>query len=307
MNLERARVGVACGLGAFLWWACAVFYFKALRHVSAPEILAHRILWSSLLLVGILSARGRLRATALALRNLRTAVTLATTTCLIACIWYIFVWAVVHDRILETSMGYFIYPLVSAALGFIFLRERFRPLQLIGILLACLGVAIQWISDGRIPAISLALAFTFGFYGLLRKRVRVDGVAGLAAETFLLSPVALWYLVQLDSSGALAFAHTDRPTDLLLLAAGLVTAVPLVLFVEGAKRLRYATLGVLQYAMPTMTFVIAVFVFGEPFDLLQLIAFGVIWAAVVIYCADTVRESLRGRRAVITHRVEIST
>jgi chloramphenicol-sensitive protein RarD len=294
MDHERARAGVAYGLGAFLWWGCAVFYFKAIQHVSVAEILAHRIVWSALLLTGFLAASGRLRATVLAVREFRTAATLAGTTCLLACNWFIFVWAVGHDRVLETSMGYFIYPLVSVALGFIFLRERFRSLQLIGILQACLAVAILGVYGGRIPLVSLALAFSFSFYGLLRKKVKVDGVAGLAAETVFLSPLALSYMIYLDSADMLMFTCTDSFTDILLLSAGLVTAVPLVLFVNGARRLRYATIGVLQYTMPTITFLIAVFVFGEPFDSVQLIAFGTIWAAVVFYCADTVRESLRG-------------
>ncbi len=300
MARERERAGVAYSLGAFLWWGCAVFYFKAIRHVSAAEILAHRILWSALLLTGFLIASGRLRSTVLAVRELRTAATLAGTTCLIACSWFVFVWAVGHERVLETSMGYFIYPLVTVALGFGFLRERFRALQVIGIFLACLAVAILGIYGGRIPLISLALAFTFGLYGLLRKQVKVDGVAGLAVETVFLSPLALSYVLYLDSAGRLVFAHTDRLTDFLLLAAGPVTTVPLVLFVNGARRLRYATIGVLQYTMPTMTFLIAVFVFGEPFDSIRLIAFVAIWAAVVVYCADTIRDSLRanGARAV---------
>jgi chloramphenicol-sensitive protein RarD len=305
MDHARAQSGVAYGLGANIWWGCVVFYFKAIQHVSVAEILAHRIVWSAILLTGFLLASGRLRATVLALQEFRTAATLAGTTCLIACNWFIFVWAVGHDRVLETSMGYFIYPLVGVALGFIFLRERFRSLQWIGILLACLAVAILGVYGGQIPLVSLALAFSFGFYGLLRKKVKVDGVAGLAVETVFLSPLALSYMVYLNSAGMLMFTHSDRLTDILLLAAGLVTTVPLVLFVNGAKRLRYATIGVLQYTMPTMTFLIAVFIFGEPFDSVQLIAFGAIWAAVVLYCTDTVRESL-GRRAVVTHRVETS-
>jgi chloramphenicol-sensitive protein RarD len=288
---EQPQLGVVCALGAFLWWGCAVFYFKAIEHVPATEILAHRILWSAVLMVGYLVATRRLRTTALAVWNYRTASTLAITTILIACSWFIFVWAVTHDRVLETSMGYFLCPLVSVGLGFLFLGERFRSLQFVGIVLACLAVAILGIHTGKIPAVSLALAFTFGFYGLLRKRAKVDGVAGLAAESLMLSPLALSYLVYLDSADAMVFGHGDRVTDLLLTAAGVVTAVPLVLFVTGARRLRYATIGILQYLMPTMTFLIAIFVFHEPLDVLQLFAFGAIWAAVVLYCIDTISLS----------------
>jgi chloramphenicol-sensitive protein RarD len=268
-----------------------VFYFKAIEHVPATEILAHRILWSAVLLMGYLVATRRLRTTVLAVWNYRTAGTLAITTVLIACSWFTFVWAVTHDRVLETSMGYFLCPLVSVGLGFLFLRERFRSLQLVGVVLACLAVAILGIHTGRVPAVSLALAFTFGFYGLLRKGATVDGIAGLAAESLMLSPLALSYLVYLHSADALVFGHLDRVTDLLLTAAGVVTAVPLVLFVTGARRLRYATVGILQYLMPTMTFLIAIFVFHEPFDVVQLFAFGMIWAAVVLYSIDTMSLS----------------
>jgi chloramphenicol-sensitive protein RarD len=288
---EQPQLGVVCALGAFVWWGCAVFYFKAIEHVPVMEILAHRILWSAALLVGHLAATRRLRATALAVWNYRTAGTLAITSVLIASSWFIMVWAVTHDRVLETSMGYFLCPLVSMGLGFLFLRERFRSLQLVGVVLACLAVAILGIHTGKIPAVSLALAFTFGFYGLLRKGATVDGIAGLAAESLMLSPLALSYLIYLDSTDALVFGHADRVTDLLLMAAGVVTSVPLVLFVAGAKRLRYATIGILQYLMPTMTFLIAIFVFHEPLDVVQLFIFATIWAAVVLYSVDTMKPS----------------
>lgn len=288
---QQPQLGVVCALGAFVWWGCAVFYFKAIEHVPVMEILAHRIWWSAVLLMGYLVATRRLRATALAVWNYRTAGTLTITTVLIASSWFIFVWAVTHGRVLETSMGYFLSPLVSVGLGFLFLRERFRSLQLGGVVLACLAVAILGIHTGRIPAVSLALAFTFGFYGLLRKGASVDGIAGLAAESLMLSPLALSYLIHLGSTDALVFGRADRVTDLLLIAAGVVTSVPLVLFVSGARRLRYATIGILQYLMPTMTFLIAIFVFHEPLDVVQLFAFAMIWAAVALYCIDTMNGS----------------
>jgi chloramphenicol-sensitive protein RarD len=277
-------------MGAFLWWGCVVFYFKAVAHVSAEEVLTHRVIWSAFILLGLLVLKGRLGAAARSLRDVRTAAAIIVTTSLIASNWFIFIWAVGHDRVLDTSMGYFINPLVNVLLGFVFLRERFRPLQLIGIVLAASSIAILWVHNGRIPLISLALAFSFGFYGLFRKVLKVDAVAGLAAETVVLTPVAVWYLTHLYFDGKLVFAQLDRFTDVLLVAGGIVTAVPLVWFVNAAKRVRYASIGLMQYVAPTMMFLIAVFVYDEPFDKVQLVSFGVVWAAVAVYSVDSALE-----------------
>lgn len=270
-----------------------VFYFKAVAHVSPAEILAHRVVWSTVILVVLLAVRGRLGSAVLSLRDWRTVAALTVTTILIATNWFIFIWAVANDRVLDTSMGYFINPLVNVLLGFLFLRERFRPLQIVGIVLAGVAVAILWIHNGQIPLISLALAFSFGFYGLVRKVIKVDGVVGLAAETSLLTPAAVVYLLYLSGEGNLDFAHVDRVTDVLLVAGGIVTAVPLVWFVNAAKRLRYATIGLIQYIGPTMMFLIAVLVYDEPFDKVQLISFCLIWTAVAAYSIDSVRTLSR--------------
>jgi chloramphenicol-sensitive protein RarD len=259
-------------------------------------VLAHRIVWSTLLLVALLAVRGRLRAAVASMKDARKLAAISASTCLIAFNWYVFIWAVTHDHVLETSLGYFINPLVNVLLGFIFLRERFRPVQTLAILLATIAVAILWVHHGRVPAIALALAFSFALYGLIRKVVRVEGVVGLAAECLILTPVALGYLFYVDRTGALAFSRVDRLTDGLLIAAGVITAVPLVWFVNAAQRLRLATVGLMQYIGPTFVFFFAVFVFHEPFGGIQLISFILIWTALALYTIGSLRDSSRGAR-----------
>jgi chloramphenicol-sensitive protein RarD len=290
---QQTRAGVAYGLGAFLWWGCVVFYFKSVDHVSPEEVLAHRVLWSALILWCLLAARGHLGSAVRTLRDGRRVAALAVTTLLVATNWFIFIWAVGHDRVLDTSMGYFINPLVNVLLGVVFLGERFRPLQAAGIVLAGVAVAVLWAHYGRVPLIALALAFSFGFYGLVRKTIKVEGVVGLAAETLLLTPAALAYLFYLDGDGALAFLHTGRVTDVLLVAAGVVTAVPLVWFINAARRLRYASVGLMQYIAPTMMFLIAVLVYHEPIDNTQILSFCLIWTAVGVYSIDSARVLAR--------------
>ena len=280
---HRERVGVAYGLAAFIWWGGCVFYFKAVAHVSAGEVLAHRIIWTTMLLVALLAVRGRLGSVMASMNDRTKVIALATTTVLISINWFVFIWAVAHDQVLQTSLGYFINPLFNVLLGFVFLRERFRAPQVVAIILASFGVAIMWIDHGEVPVVALSLALTFGLYGLIRKQTKIDGVPGLALETVCITPVALLYLAYLQSSGNLMFAHTDRLTDVLLFSAGIITALPMVWFVNAAQRLRYATVGLMQYIGPTLTFIFAVFVFREPFGNTELISFGLIWSALLLY------------------------
>jgi chloramphenicol-sensitive protein RarD len=280
---HRERVGVAYALAAFIWWGGCVFYFKAVAHVSAGEVLAHRIIWTALLLVGLLAVRGRLRAAAMSMKNTRKIVAIFTTTVLISINWFIFIWAIANDQVLQTSLGYYINPLFNVLLGFVFLRERFRGLQVVAIILASGGVAIMWIDSGQIPAVALALAVTFGLYGLIRKTTHVEGVVGLAAETVFIAPVALIYLTYLGMTGDLVFTQTGLSNDVLLFSAGIITALPMVWFVNAAQRLRYATVGLMQYIGPTLTFLFAVFVFHEPFGNTELVSFALIWLGLVLY------------------------
>ncbi len=214
---------------------------------------------------------------------------IAITTVLISINWFTFIWAIGHDQVLQTSLGYFINPLFNVFLGFVFLRERFQTLQLVSIVLAVAGVAILWMDYGRVPIVALVLAITFGFYGLIRKVTNIQGVVGLAAETVILSPIAIAYLFFLLKTGTLSFIYTDRVTDVLLLSAGIITALPLIWFVNAAQRLRLATIGLMQYIAPSMTFVFAVFVFNEPFGRTDLVSFSLIWLALILYGTSSIR------------------
>ncbi len=291
MSAHREKqIGVAYGVGAFVWWGGAVLYFKAVAHVPPMEVLAHRIIWSVVLLLLILVAGRRFTALRSLFADRRTMLALTATTLLIAINWYIFIWAIGSGQILQTSLGYFINPLVNVLLGFLFLRERLTPLQLVSLLLAAVAVAILTVDNGSLPIPGLVLAVTFGFYGLLRKVVPVDGVTGLAAETILLLPAAIAYLVYIAQEGRIVFAQLNWSTDLLLLLAGVVTSVPLIWHVNAAKRLRYATVGLMLYISPSISFLIAVFLYQEPFSTGKLISFCLIWAALALYSFTAIRR-----------------
>lgn len=283
---RETRAGVAYGLAAYTAWGFIALYFKAVAHVAPLEVLAHRIVWSLVLLLILLGVRRRLGLVIGALRVGRTAAALGATTVLIALNWYVFIWAVANGHVLQASLGYFINPLVNVMLGRLFLGERLRRAQAFSVLLALAGVAWLTWQLGRVPVISLTLAFSFGFYGLLRKRVDADATTGLAAETLLLTPVALIYLLRMEGAGTLAFTHVDPRTDLLLPLGGVVTAVPLIWFANAARRLRYSTVGFLQYIAPSLQFLLAVAAFGEPFSRDHMIAFAFIWTALAVFTRD---------------------
>jgi chloramphenicol-sensitive protein RarD len=290
---RTTRTGLLYGIAAYLWWGFVVFYFKAVANVPPLEVLAHRVVWSVVLLGVLLGLRGRWREGLRALRDRRSVIALLFTTVLIAGNWYTFIWAVSHDRVVEASLGYYINPLVNVLLGFVFLRERLRRAQWIAVALATVAVVLLSARMGSVPVISLVLAFSFGLYGLLRKTMKVDGLVGLTVETTLLLPVAVGYLLWLEKQGALVFGHAEVSTQLLLVAAGAVTALPLLWFANAARRLELATVGLLQYIAPSLQFLSAVLVFGEPFGRVQLVSFVLIWAALALYTTDMVRRARR--------------
>jgi len=293
---RQARAGVAYGLAAYAWWGLVPIYFKAVVFVGALEVLAHRVVWSVVLLSLLMLFQRRWRAALEVLRSPRTALTLAGTTVLIASNWFVFIWAVGHDRVLESSLGYFINPLVNVLLGFVFLGERLTRWQSASVLLAGAGVAYLTLSYGRFPWIALVLAGSFGVYGLLRKTAPVGSLVGLTVETSLLCPLALGYLVWLRARGDAAFGAGSVGVDVLLALAGVVTAVPLLWFASAARRLRLATVGFLQYLAPTGHFLLAVLTFGEPFTRTHLVSFACIWTALAVYSIDTARGPTRQPR-----------
>lgn len=285
----EARRGALYGTAAFLWWGFAPLYFKAVGSVPSLEVLAHRISWSLVFLMVLMAFRGGLRPTLALFRDRRTLLTMAVTTCLIAVNWLVFIWSIANDRLVEASLGYFINPLVNVAFGAIFLHERLRRPQLAAVGLAALGVAWLTIRLGHPPWIALVLAISFAIYGLLRKLARPTGIQGLTLETTLLAPLAIAFLCWREARGELAFGHAGLRISLLLCAAGPITALPLIWYAEGARRLRFATVGFLQYLSPSLQFLLAVLAFGEPFTPVHAVGFGAIWAALVVYSWDTAR------------------
>lgn len=286
----RQRAGVAFGAAAFLWWGFAPFYFKAVGAAAPQEVLAHRIIWSCLFLLGLLGVRGRFGEFRLLLQDRRTLGVLSGTTFLIAGNWLLFIWAIANHRLLEASLGYFINPLVNVLLGFLVFRERLTRLQTGAVALAAAGVAWMALGGVGVPLVSLALALSFSLYGMLRKRTPVSGTVGLTAETLLLWPWAVGYLVLRQARGDLAFWNGGPVLTVLLMSAGWVTALPLIWFAEGARRIRFATLGFLQYLSPTFQFLVAVLAFGEPFTPQHAVSFGCIWIALGLYSLETVRQ-----------------
>ncbi|MEW6515118.1 MAG: EamA family transporter RarD [Pseudomonadota bacterium] len=283
---ERAeRDGITAALAAYTLWGLVPIFFKQLEAVPALEIIAHRVVWSLLLVGALLVWRGRLSAVWNAARDPHILARVALAAALVMTNWLIFVWAVNAGRILETSLGYFINPLFSIVLGVMVLNERLRPRQWLAVALAALGVALEGWRVGGLPWVSLALAATFGSYGLLRKQLPLDATGGLWLETACAAPLALGYLLWLGDMGSLG---DDTGTSLLLIATGPVTAIPLLLFAIGARRLPLATLGFLQYTAPSLSFLVAIQLYGEAMNLARLLAFAAIWAGLALYTVDMV-------------------
>lgn len=287
---REARIGAACAVSAYAIWGLVPLYFKAVAAVSAFEIIAHRVLWSLLLLAVILLVMRNRSGFALLRERPWLWARVGAAAFFVTANWLIFVWAVNAGRVLETSLGYYVNPLVSVLFAFLFLGERLRRVQWLALALAAAGVLNQVVLLGYLPWVSLALAFTFASYGLLRKRIPLDAVSGLFFETLLAAPLALAYLAYLAAAGRLGFARGDLGLDLLVAASGVVTAVPLMLFAAGARRLPLTTMGFLQYLAPTLTFLLAVFVFGELFAPAQLLTFLLIWAGLALYSVDLLRR-----------------
>lgn len=288
---DETRTGVFYGLAAYSSWGFLAAYFRALATVPAFEILAHRVAWSAPLLVGWLAIKGRLGEARAAVSDRRTLLPLLATTVLIAGNWLLYVIAVSTGRVLEASLGYYMNPLVNVLLGRLFLGERLRPLQKVAVGLAALGVAILTASFKVLPLLSLTLAVSFGFYGLLKKKIKTDGQVGLTIETSLLFPVALGYLIWLAATGGLRFGHGPGRHTLLLALSGLVTALPLAWFAQAVRRLRLSTVGLIQYLSPTIQLLLAVLAFGEAFRPVHAVTFAFLWTGLALYSADAFRAS----------------
>ncbi len=294
---NQQLVGGAYALAAFTAWGVLPVYFHEMSFVPPPQMLAHRFVWAMLLLAGLVTVIGGWRRIGRALRERRTVLMLIGSTAFISANWLTFIWAVGAERVTEVSLGYYINPLVNVLLGMLVLRERLNPAQGVAVVLAMIGVTNLAVQTAGLPWPSLAVAFSFGFYGLIRKTTALGSVDGLFLETALASPIALTYLVLVERAGTGVFGHMSAGVDVALVAAGLVTALPLIWFTSGARRLTYTAVGFFQYVAPTGHFLLALFVFGEPFSWPHLVTFLCIWTGLALFSADTVRRSRRARRA----------
>ena len=281
--------GVFYALGAFLMWGVLPLLFRALQPATPLEILSHRVVWSLLLMIAIVLVMRNPHAVPRAVSSRRQLGIYLVTTGLITTNWLIFIWAVNSGHIVQTSLGYYINPVVNVILGVLFLGERLNRNQWISISLAILGVTSLVVNLGTLPWVSLTLAVTFGFYALIRKKEGIDPLIGLLIETALLTPFALSYLLWIGVAGTGLFTLAAPGMATLLVIAGVVTAIPLIFFNFGAQRLKLSTIGLMQYLSPTMQLGIGVLVFGEAFTGVHALAFGLIWTALAIYSADAYR------------------
>ncbi|RYC17805.1 EamA family transporter RarD [Ciceribacter ferrooxidans] len=288
-NEDSAR-GFAFALAAYMLWGFLPFYMKAVAHIPPTEVIAHRILWSIPIAGGVLLILRRTDDLKLAIRNPRMLGMAAVTALLISINWGIYVWAIGAGRALDTALGYFINPLFSIFLGAVLLKEKLAPAQKVAITLAAIAVAVLTYDAGGLPWVALGLTFSWGFYAFFRKTLPIGPNQGFLLEVLLLSVPALGYIAYLGATGHGHFFATGAADALLLLGTGLVTAVPLLFYANGAKLLRLSTIGIMQYLPPTMIFLIAVFVFKEPFGAAKMIAFPLIWLALGIFVWPMLRQ-----------------
>ena len=295
MDAKQTRQGIFFALAAYFMWGIAPAYFKLIQQVSADEILTHRIIWSFFFMLALITLGRNWAKVRAACQNRKRLLLLAITALLIGGNWLLFIWAVNNHHMLEASLGYFINPLVNVLLGMLFLGERFRRMQWVAVALAFTGVLVQLWQFGSLPIIGLGLAFSFAFYGLLRKKIAIDAQTGMLIETLWLLPVAAAYLFLFADSPTSHLSANPWSLNLLLVAAGIVTTVPLLCFTAAATRLRLSTLGFFQYLGPTLMFLLAVTFYGETVGQDKLVTFGFIWAALILFTLDALYTQRKPR------------
>lgn len=287
------KLGIAYGLGAYLLWGVLPIYWKLLHQVPALEILASRFIWSAAFVAILLCFMGKLQMfveeTKGVFSTWKTGLTMLAAAVTISFNWGIFIWAVEDGRIVETSMGYYINPLVSVLFGMVFLGERLDKLQVIAVICACLGIGTMIIKNGSLPWVSVSLAATFAFYGLLKKIIKVNALTSIMLETLLISPLAVGYLLHLSNNGGNSYESCSMGVIALLMGAGAVTATPLILFTNCAKLLPLKMVGFMQYLAPTISLLIGVFIYNEAFTFTHIIAFGCIWTGLAFFICSQLR------------------
>lgn len=285
--IDKQKSGVAYAVAAYSFWGLIAIYFKAVQHVTPLEILIHRIIWSVPVTALLISFARDWKSLKAALSSKKVVGTLLLTALLVASLWLVFIYAVNSNRLLQASLGYYINPLVNVLLGVIFLKERLRFFQITAVILAAIGTANLTFHYGEFPWIAFVLALTGGFYGLLRKTVQIESVNGLFIETSLISPFALAFLIYSGLQGNMAFGTVDWQTTGLLVLAGAITVFPMVWFTCAARRLRYSSLGLLQYISPSLMFGLAVYHYHEPITPAKIITFLFIWTGLAFFVIDS--------------------
>ncbi|MEW7866718.1 EamA family transporter RarD [Aeromonas diversa] len=298
MQSPTQRQGVIFALSAYTLWGLAPIYFKLISQVPAGEILTHRVIWSFVLLLVLVLLKRQWPRVQAVLKRPRQLALLTLTSTLVGGNWLLFIWAINNGHMLDASLGYYINPLFNVVLGLWFLGERLRRLQWAAVALAALGVVVQLVAFGSLPWIALVLASTFAFYGLIRKKLALDALTGLLLETLIMLPAAAIYLWGIADSPTSHLGTNPASLNLLLIAAGLVTTVPLLCFTAAATRLKLSTLGFFQYIGPSLMFILAVTQYGEPLLIDKTVTFACIWSALVLFSLDGLRSSRKSAAPV---------
>lgn len=295
MDTQQTRQGIGYALGAYFIWGIAPAYFKLVKEVPPTEIMTHRVIWSALFMLVLITLSRSWKQVRTVLAQPKKVLLLALTAVTIGGNWLLFIWAVNNQHMLEASLGYFINPLINVVFGMLFLRERFRRLQWVAVALATTGVLVQLWQFGSLPIIGLGLALSFALYGLVRKKIQVDAQSGMLIETAWLFPLAAIYLFGFADSATSHLSANPLILNLKLVAAGIVTTIPLMLFAAACARLRLSTVGFFQYLGPTLMFLLAVLFYGESLTPDKMVTFGFIWLALAIFIIDAIAFSARTR------------
>ncbi len=285
-DLSETHLGVIYALGAYLMWGFAPIYFKYLEFIPVYEILAHRVIWSAVVTAIILSFLGGWPKVLEVSQSPKKLVFLCVTTLLISTNWVVFIWAINNGRMLDASLGYFINPLINVVLGLIFLNESLSRIKWIAVALALIGVLIQVLQLGELPWVSLVLPFSFAFYALIRKKIKIEALTGLFIETLLVIPVALYYLIYVAQTDTANLLTNRWSLNAWLMFAGIVTAMPLIFFGQAALRLKLSTLGFFQYMAPSLLFMFAVVFYGEELSLVKTVTFLFIWSGIFLFAFE---------------------
>ncbi|WP_343553977.1 EamA family transporter RarD [Pantoea sp.] len=295
MDTQHTRQGIGYALGAYFIWGIAPAYFKLVKEVPATEIMTHRVIWSALFMLVLITLSRSWKQVHSVIAQPKKVLLLALTAVTIGGNWLLFIWAVNNQHMLEASLGYFINPLINVVFGMLFLRERFRRLQWLAVALATTGVLVQLWQFGSLPIIGLGLALSFALYGLVRKKIQVDAQSGMLIETLWLFPLAAIYLFGFADSATSHLSANPMILNLKLVAAGIVTTIPLMLFAAACARLRLSTVGFFQYLGPTLMFLLAVLFYGESLTPDKMVTFGFIWLALAVFIVDAVAFTARSR------------